>query len=248
VRTLVLALAMSAGLSSMPAVIRSETAYLDPAAYFRLITPEASNEPLPCGSDDSSCSQEIAMSGLSEPASDGLIHLHSIGPGLRSEARFAEALELLWEWPEGREILATAGQFKTSVRTGSYSSDPTSFASYDSDAHLIRISPAYTEVPTWSLAGLLAHESRHIADAALGIAQAHTASDCFTRETRAYVSQSAFLTWLQQDMNQEIFQRSHMKSLQGPTRTVANLLFGIWSATDKTVMVHDDYRLLCTGS
>jgi hypothetical protein len=119
--------------------------------------------------------------------------------GLRSEPDFAEAVRLLWQWPEGRKELIGAAQNNVKILEGprhpSEASD--SFATYDNDTGTVEVAYEDMDVPTWMLADLLAHELRHAND--LGVQSTQTwdgAAGCFKLEERAYATEQRYMSWL----------------------------------------------------
>jgi hypothetical protein len=80
---------------------------------------------------------------------------------------------------------------------------PKGYASYRAAFSLITVSQQFTEVSTWMLADVLAHELRHAADDAAGLWQANTPENCFGAEQSAYSTERRFLFWLSHTMHPE---------------------------------------------
>jgi hypothetical protein len=119
--------------------------------------------------------------------------------GLRSDPDFAEAVRLLWQWPEGRQELIGAAERGVQIVQGPRhpSGDTESFATYDEETRTIEVAFDDLDVPTWMVADLLAHELRHANDLALAEDVYWTGSEgCFALEERAYASEQRYLAWL----------------------------------------------------
>ena len=112
-----------------------------------------------------------------------------------TEGRFAEAIALLWIWPEGRELLQTAADNGVVI----YSSPEIArraFAAYRPANRTLLVNPQFTEVSTWLLADVLAHELRHASDHANNTRMGATYADCVAREQIAFQTENRFVHWL----------------------------------------------------
>jgi hypothetical protein len=119
--------------------------------------------------------------------------------GLRSDPNFAEAVRLLWQWPEGRAELVGAAERGVQIVQGPRhpSKDTDSFATYDEDTRTIEVAYEDLDVPTWMVADLLAHELRHANDLALPEDTYWAGSaGCFALEQRAYATEHRYMAWL----------------------------------------------------
>jgi hypothetical protein len=118
--------------------------------------------------------------------------------GLRSDPDFAEAVRLLWQWPEGRqELIGAAGRGVRIVqgpRHRGRSSD--TFATYEEETRTVEVAHENMDVPTWMLADLLAHELRHANDLAQGTQAWDGSTGCFALEERAYRTEQRYMAWL----------------------------------------------------
>ncbi len=131
-----------------------------------------------------------------EGQSSDYVQYGLIGPGFITEARYLEAIRLLWSWPEGSELLMDAGEHGVSVNTASGDHLADAFGSYSAFLTQVMVHPDYVRSPTWLMAAVLAHELQHAAD---GRAQLHTGrffEDCIAREQRAFETERRFVHWL----------------------------------------------------
>ena len=115
------------------------------------------------------------------------------------ESRYVEALQVLWSWDEGKDLLNQGSEFGVSVRSGIFETEPTAIASYSTSRRSIQINPRYARAATWMLAAVVSHELRHISDARNRLFQAHISDDCLTRETRAYETEGRFIDLVHRD-------------------------------------------------
>jgi len=119
----------------------------------------------------------------------------AIGPHLITERRFAEAMDLLWQWPEGKVLLRQAEQSSVLVIGLDYDRQ-TAFATYSPQRKLVAFNSRFVMTPTWMAADVMAHELSHAADDAHGVNQQPTSADCLAGETAATQVQQRFLVWL----------------------------------------------------
>jgi hypothetical protein len=149
----------------------------------------------PCLARDPSCGREEWWAQWNELQDGSPVQFRYIGPGLVTEGRFAEAIALLWLWPEGRDLLQTAADNGVMI----YSSPEIArraFAAYRPANRSLMVNPGFTEVSTWLLADVLAHELRHASDHATNTRMGATYGDCVAREQVAFQTEANFVRWL----------------------------------------------------
>jgi hypothetical protein len=169
--------------------------------------------------------------------------------GLRADPAFAEAVRLLWQWPEGRKELIGAARHGVQIRQGPRHphGDSDSFATYDDDTLTVEVAYEDLDVPTWMLADLLAHELRHANDMSQLPGGWEGSQGCFELEQRAYSTEQRYMAWLD----------SRFGGLPSPTAEYdAGLSYAaddlytnmleIGQAEDIVGLVHHDYADTCT--
>jgi hypothetical protein len=204
------------------------------------------NDAFYCLSANPSCARDPWWMEWTEPTEDQIVSFAGMGVGLVAESRFAEAVNLIRQWDDGSQLLTEAETFGLTIRTGTFSKDPTAIAAYNSSRHEIVFSPDYATSPTWMVAAVLTHELRHIADAGAHAFQAHTPDDCFARELRGYEQEARFMTWFSADLVKQPIPDAQLRESQSSvSRTLVALLSRIGNAPDLAQMVHRDYRVNC---
>lgn len=149
----------------------------------------------PCQTRNPSCGREAWWAEWNDVQDGSPLQYKFIGPGLVTEARFAEAISLLWLWPEGRELLQTAAEHGVAI----YNSPEIArraFAAYRPANQTLLINPNFSEVSTWLLADVIAHELRHASDHATGTRMGGGYGDCVAREQVAFATEARFVRWL----------------------------------------------------
>jgi hypothetical protein len=162
---------------------------------FRTVDVAPSADKWPCQTRNPSCGREDWWAQWNELQDSNWTQYKYIGPGLVTEGRFAEAIALLWLWPDGHDLLTTAADHGVLI----YSSPEIArraFAAYRPANRSLMVNPSFTEVSTWLLADVLAHELRHAADHATGTRMAPTYADCVAREQVAFQTEASFVRWL----------------------------------------------------
>jgi hypothetical protein len=140
-----------------------------------------------------SCGRDVWWVEWNEVQESDLVE-YRFAPGLVTESRFVEAVWLLWQWPEGKELITAAAQNSVSIWT--YDSQRDAFAGYSPFFNWITVDSRYTETSTWMVADVLAHELRHAVDAAEGMMDGRTPELCIWLEQRAYETEARFVRWL----------------------------------------------------
>jgi hypothetical protein len=165
---------------------------------------------------------------------------------LTAESRYHEALQVLWGWDEGKEILTHGSLYGVAILSGLFPREPTAIASYSTARRSVQINPRYAQAATWMLAAVISHELRHISDAYLRQHQAHKVDDCLMRETRAYETEARFINWYTQSVvGEEIPVDELRREVRSEHRGLSDLLVRISSAPDAAELVRKDYGELC---
>jgi hypothetical protein len=171
--------------------------------------------------------------------------------GLHSEPDFAEAVRLLWQWPEGRQELIGAAESGVRIvqgprRRGSHND---AFATYNDETHIVEVAYEYMDVPTWMLADLLAHELRHANDLAKPTKAWDGSKGCFSLEERAYTTEQRYMNWLTKRFGSL---PSETAELDAELSYAADDLFtnmmAIYQVADVAPMVHQDYAEACSDN
>jgi len=173
------------------------------------------------------------------------VRYEAIGTGFVTEGRFREAIDLLWQWPEGKELLRSANHSRVAVIAGT--SGGSSYADYRKAFSLVTVNARFTEVSTWMLADIIAHELRHATDASAGLWQARTAANCYSNEQSAYATERRFLVWLSRTLHPEgLPNRYDLLALVSlADRELANNLYDIGTTGDLQGLVRRDYHESC---
>lgn len=200
----------------------------------------------PCLSRNPSCGREDWWAQWNEIQDSSWLQFKYIGPGLVTEARFAEAIALLWVWPEGRQLLETAANHGVAI----YSSQEIArkaFAAYRPADRTLMLNPNFTEVSTWLLADVLAHELRHASDHATNSRMSATYADCVAREQAAFSTERDFVRWLAE-------RQGGLPSSEQVSKVLSQEDFALFSDVYRTlnspnlnVQVEESYRSICRG-
>jgi hypothetical protein len=196
-----------------------------------------------CVEQNPACGRDVWWAERNELQRDDLVEYRFV-PGLVTEARFVEAIYLLWQWPEGEELLKGAGEY--GVRIISSSRGRSSYASYSPQEHQIRINRTYAEAPSWMVAEMLAHELTHAADDRLGGLDDSLSETCAAAEGHAYQVQARYTQWIYDRMGGPPTQDQVELSLRSEERRLFSAIQRIWSAPDQFALAAGDYHDLCT--
>jgi hypothetical protein len=219
------------------------------AASAPLSLPDGTNWCLP---SNSSCTDDIWWQVHSERASGRLPTATFVGlDGLKTDPEFAEAIRLLWLWPEGRdELLGAAGRGVQIVEGPRQARDDSdAFATYQESTRTIEIAYEELDTPTWMIADLLAHELRHANDLRKGEDAWDSVAGCFGLEGRAYATERRYMRWLANtfgplpsaDAEQDAYLSDAADELY------ANLM-RIYDSSNVTRLAQRDYADTCTDS
>jgi hypothetical protein len=213
---------------------------------FRTIDQAPSTSGWPCLSRNPSCGREDWWAQWNELQDTDWLQFKYIGPGLVTEGRFAEAIALLWVWPEGRQLLETAANHGVAI----YSSQEIArraFAAYRPADRTLMVNPNFTEVSTWLLADVLAHELRHAADHATNTRMGGGYADCVAREQAAFGVERDFIKWLAE-------RQGGLPSADEVSKLLSQEDFALFSDVYRTLnspnlnaQVEESYRQICRG-
>lgn len=211
---------------------------------FRTIDQAPQTSGWPCASRNPSCGREDWWAQWNELQDSNWLQFRYIGPGLVTEARFAEAVALLWVWPEGRQLLETAAEHGVAI----YSSPQIArraFAAYRPADRSLMVNPYFTEVSTWLLADVLAHELRHASDHATNTRMGASYEDCVAREQAAFATERDFVRWLAE-------RQGGLPSPEDVSKHLSQEDFALFSDVHRTLtspnlngQVEESYRQIC---
>jgi len=198
----------------------------------------------PCLTQNPSCSREPWWAQWNTLQVATPTQYAFLGPGFVTEYRFAEAVGLLWQWPEGKDLLRAAADH--GVRVGVVASFPrAAFAGYTKEARAIVFNPRFTETSTWMVASVLAHELQHAKDHRDDVRMGDSFDHCVAREQVAYKTEARFAQWLlQQQGGFPSFQDVRGSLSEADQRLFLNL-DRIAKAPDPDSLALEDYRGVC---
>ena len=162
-----------------------------------------------------------------------------------TESRFAEAIGLLWLWPEGRELLQTAANHGVAIAS-SQSIARRAFAAYVPAERTLLVNPNFTEVSTWLLADVLAHELRHAADHATGNRMGTGYADCVAREQAAFATERDFVRWLAERQGGLPSAEQVSKLLSREDFALFTDVYQTLNSPNLNAQVEESYRAICT--
>jgi hypothetical protein len=166
------------------------------ASRYPMVDPPNDDVSFACLRQNPSCNRDPWWVEWNELQGSDLVE-YRFAPGLVTERRFIEAIWLLWQWAEGKELLRDAGANRVFITTVTAEDLPESFASYNRALNRIRVSARFTSTSTWMLADILAHELKHASDDRLGLYRTSTFADCITTEQRAYEVEARYVQWVE---------------------------------------------------
>ena len=199
----------------------------------------------PCQSGNPSCGREEWWAQWNEIQESAWLQFRYIGPGLVTEARFAEAISLLWLWPDGRELLQTAAEHGVAI----YSSPEIArraFAAYRPANRTLLVNPSFTEVSTWMLADVIAHELRHAADHATNTRMGSGYADCVAREQIAFQTEASFVRWLADRQGGLPSSEQVSKLLSQEDFALFTDVYRTLTAENLNAQVEESYRAICS--
>ncbi len=177
---------LSAAVTAQPAAAQTELLKID--AY-------ADEQHWSCLTANPSCARDHWSLERNELQDDTRVTYVAIGARLTTERRFAEAVNLVWQWQDGKSLLRRADDAGVLVIAFDYDR-PGTFASYSPQRDLITVNRRFVAAPTWMVATVLVHELTHSSDHTLGVNQRSTTEDCLADETAAFDAERRFLVWL----------------------------------------------------
>jgi hypothetical protein len=183
------------GSSPAPAPISAGRRTTPTTFTYSTVDQAPSSDGWPCQSKNPSCGREDWWAEWNDIPDSKPLQYRFIGPGLVTEGRFTEVIALLWTWPEGRELLQTAADSGVAI----YSSPEIArraFAAYRPANRTLLVNPQFTEVSTWMMADVIAHELRHASDHANNTRMGNTYGDCVAREQVAFQTENRFVHWI----------------------------------------------------
>lgn len=216
-----------------------------PAPRYPLVDPPTDDVGFWCLQANPSCSTDPWWVEWNELQSSELVE-YRFAPGLVSERRLIEAIWLLWQWPEGKDLLRDGGASGVIIVTVSADVLPESFASYNSVFKRIRVSRRFAETSTWMLADVLAHELKHASDDRGGLYQTLTFADCLTTEQRAYEVEARYLRWIQSRFGTLPTASQIATRLSLEDSELFLNLRGIATSPNPTSLATQDYRGSCS--
>lgn len=199
----------------------------------------------PCLGRNPSCGREEWWAQWNELQDGSALQFRYIGAGLVTEARFAEAISLLWVWPQGRELLQTAANHGVAI----YSSQEIArraFAAYRPANRTLLVNPSFTEVSTWLLADVLAHELQHASDHATGTRMGAGYADCVAREQVAFQTEADFVRWLADRQGGLPSPDQVSKLLSQEDFALFTDIYRTLTSENLNAQVEESYRSICT--
>lgn len=214
---------------------------------YRTMDQPPSGNGWPCQTRNPSCGREDWWAQWNEIQENGWLQYRFIGPGLVTEGRFAEAIALLWLWPEGRELLQTASDHGVAIMT-SPEIARRAFAAYRPANRTLLINPNFTEVSTWLLADVIAHELRHAADHATSTRMGAGYGDCVAREQIAFQTEASFVRWLADRQGGLPSSEQVSKLLSQEDFALFTDVYRTLTAENLNAQVEESYRAICSRS
>jgi hypothetical protein len=199
----------------------------------------------PCLSRNPSCGREDWWAQWNELQDSSWLQYRFVGPGLVTESRFAEAVALLWLWPDGRDLLQSAADHGVAI----YSSPEIArraFAAYRPANRTLLVNPSFTEVSTWLLADVIAHELRHAADHASGTRMDSGYADCVAREQVAFQTEASFVRWLADRQGGLPSSEQVSKLLSQEDFALFTDVYRTLTAENLNAQVEESYRAICS--
>jgi len=198
----------------------------------------------PCLVENPSCTRDPWWVEWNELQRDDPLEF-AFAPGLSAEYRFAEAIWLLQQWPDGRMLIADAAGLGIQIRAVSAQRLPNAFAAFVPQRQLILFNQKYVESSTWMVADVLAHELRHASDASRNLNNARTPDDCVVREQRAYQTEADFMRWLTDRMGGLPARADVSKELSATDQQLYRNITAISRSPDPAAQASADYADTC---
>jgi hypothetical protein len=214
---------------------------------YRTMDQPPSGNGWPCQTSNPSCGREDWWAQWNEIQETAWLQFRFIGPGLVTEGRFSEAIALLWLWPDGRELLQTAADHGVAI----YSSPEIArraFAAYRPGNRTLLVNPSFTEVSTWLLADVIAHELRHASDHATNTRMGGGYGDCVAREQVAFQTEASFVRWLADRQGGLPSSEQVSKLLSQEDFALFTDVYRTLTAENLNAQVEESYRAICSRS
>jgi hypothetical protein len=210
------------------------------------IDPYSSDSTWSCLDSNPSCARDPWWAEWDEQQDAANVTYSAIGPHFTTERRYAEAIDLLWQWPEGKSLLRQADGSGVLLMTLSYDQQ-TAFATYSPQRKLIAINSRVAAAPTWMLADVIGHELSHASDDAHGVNQDHTSASCLAGETAATLLQQRFLVWLTRTLEPQGLPTVGVVSahLSDDNAALANSMYTIGFSTNIPGLITRAYDQVC---
>ncbi|MFN8633924.1 MAG: DUF6782 family putative metallopeptidase [Chloroflexota bacterium] len=199
----------------------------------------------PCLDRNPSCGREEWWAQWNELQDKSWTQFRFIGPGLVTEGRFAEAISVLWIWPEGHELLQTAADHGVAI----YSAPEIArraFAAYIPENRTLLVNPGFTQVSTWLLADVLAHELRHASDHATNTRMGTDYATCVAREQVAFQTEARFLRWVSDRQGGLPSSDQVAKALSREDQALFVDVYHTLTADNLDAQVEENYRSICS--
>jgi hypothetical protein len=173
-----------------------------------VVEPYPSDVAWSCFEANPSCSRDPWWAEWNELQDATHVTYAAVGARFITERRYVEAVDLLWQWPEGKVLLSQADRSGVLVITLDYDQQR-AFATYSPQRKLIAINRRFTTTPTWMIADVLAHELSHAADDARGVNMEPYSTSSKLSPEQAGLAQSLYQIGLTGNLPQLVNQTYH---------------------------------------
>jgi hypothetical protein len=210
------------------------------------IPPYSNDTSWNCLATNPSCGRDPWWAEHNELLDTARVIYQAIGARFVSERSFVEAVNLLWQSSEGKQLLSKANESGVTVISRGYDRQ-FAFATYLPERKTVVVNDRFLTAPTWMLADVLAHELSHAADDARGLHMGHTSSECIAGELSAYQVERRFLIWLTRSLVPEGLPSVAVISgrLSAEHGLLANSLFQLGFSNDIPQLVERTYEGTC---
>ncbi|MCC6179336.1 MAG: hypothetical protein IT305_28855 [Chloroflexi bacterium] len=175
---------------------RTQLPGFGPAEFVHAVIEEPpSGTGWPCLQANPACGREPWWAQRNQLSDSHRVQFRYLGPGLVADYRFAEAVALLWQWPEGRQLVQQAANHGVEmVVTGDL--PDTVYAAYQPSTRRLLLRSPFAAVPTWLQATVMAHELRHAFDHRSAKPVSSSSAACFGTEHAAFRTELRLARWL----------------------------------------------------
>jgi hypothetical protein len=122
------------------------------------------------------------------------------------------------------------------------------FAAYRPVDRTLLVNPSFTEVSTWLLADVIAHELRHAADHATTTRMGSSYADCVAREQVAFQTEANFVRWLADRQGGLPSSEQVSKLLSQEDFALFSDVYRTLTAENLNAQVEESYRAICSRS